>query len=441
MKQELVPRQAKKGLSSIGRLAYDTLPVSLWERDTKTLPYPFRRMRRAFREFAREHIAPVALAADADPHGFDVRPLFLESARRGFQTMFLPRPWGNLSLYSVARSILFPAALKVEEFCAACAGLGLALGAHDLGIAPLFVSGDFRALFRWMRTIYAEIRSGQPSICAFAITEPEAGSDVEETVGASSARLGTFAEEVEGGWRISGRKVFISDGSVAKWVTLFAARKGGGVESWTCFLLDKSMSGFSVGRRERKMGQRAADASELILDDVFVPRERVIGPVGAGWAINRNVLNYSRPAVGAISLGIARGALEHAIEFCNSNRLGGRPLIAYQDVQMRVADMVAKVQAMRGLVWQSVRYRLPFQAAGAIAKSYCSDMAWEVCTAAMELLGDHGYLHSNSVEKTARDARLAQIYEGTNQINRLAIIESQAGPNAEFPAFEHEGCG
>jgi len=149
------------------------------------------------------------------------------------------------------------------------------------------------------------------------------------------------------------------------------------------------------------------------------------------------VLNYSRPAVGAIALGIARGALEHAIEFCNSTRLGGKPLIAYQDVQMRIAEMVAKVQAMRGLVWQSVRYRLPFQAAGAIAKSYCSDTAWEVCTAAMELLGDHGYLHSNSVEKAARDARLTQIYEGTNQINRLAIIESQTGPDAEFAEFDY----
>jgi len=436
MKAELTPYGSRSRLGRLGRISFDTKPISLWDRDTATLPYPFRRMRRAFRDFARQQIAPHALAADVDPHSFDVKPLFLEAAKRGYTTMFLPRPWGNLSLYSVATAMLLPAALRMEEFCAACGGLGLALGAHDLGIAPLFVSGDTKALLGWLRKIYAEIKSGQPSICAFAITEPGAGSDVEETDGAESAKLGTFARREKGGWRISGRKVFISDGGVAKWVTLFSAQEGKGAESWTCFLLDKSMPGFSVGRRERKMGQRASDASELILEDVFVPDDRVIGPVGAGWGINRNVLNYSRPVVGAIALGIARGALEHALEFCDTARLGNRPLSAYQDVQIRLADLIAKVQAMRALVWHSTRYRLPFQAAGAIAKSYCADTAWEVCTAAVELLGDHGTLHGNFVEKAARDARLTQIYEGTNQINRLAVIESQTGPEAEFPSLQ-----
>lgn len=173
------------------------------------------------------------------------------------------------------------------------------------------------------------------------------------------------------------------------------------------------------------MGQRTADASELVLDDVIVPNERVVGRVGTGWALNRNVLNFSRPAVGAIAVGIARCAFEHAVTFCNTTRLGGRPLTSYQDVQLRLADMMTKVQAARALVWHCARYRIPFQAAGSIAKVFCSDTAWEVSTAAMELLGDHGYLHRYSVEKAVRDARLTQIYEGTNQINQLAIVESQ----------------
>lgn len=268
------------------------------------------------------------------------------------------------------------------------------------------------------------------SIVAFAITEPGAGSDVEDTESAEGAKLSCRYRRVLGGYRLSGRKCFISDGAVARWVTLFAAETGKGVESWNCFLIDKGMPGFSVGRHERKMGQRAADASELILDDVFVPDDRVIGSPGAGWAICRNVLNFSRPVVGAIALGIARGAFEHATSFCRTTQLDNRPLIEYQDVQLALADMLIKLSAMRATVWHATKYRLPFQAAGSTAKVFCSDTAWDVCTKAMELLGGHGDLHTQHVEKAARDARLTQIYEGTNQINRLAVFESQRG--AEF---------
>ncbi|MBW1797582.1 MAG: acyl-CoA/acyl-ACP dehydrogenase [Deltaproteobacteria bacterium] len=403
MNPELTPSRSRLALGPLGRFMYDARALSIWDRDTATLPFPYRRLRKRYRAFAREYIAPHALKADADPYSIDVRDLFIKSASRGFQTELLPQPLGTMKFSSLLRSFLLGPVLKAEEFCAACGGLGLSLLAHELGMAPLFVCGDSRAVLRWMWRIYREIKRGEPAIAAFAITEPDAGSDMEETVGAASARLSCRGRKVAGGWRLSGRKCFISDGAVARWVTLFAAPEGRGLESWTCYLLDKSMQGFSVGRTERKMGQRAADASELILEDVFVPDKRVIGPVGAGWAINRNVLNFSRPVVGAIAMGIARGAFEHSVRFCNENRL----------------------------------YRFPFQAAGSMAKVFCSDTAWEVCNQAMELLGDHGYLHSQSVEKAARDARLTQIYEGTNQINRLAIFESQLG--AEFkPSYLRE---
>ena len=430
MKGELSPARARRSLGLMGRLLYDADPISLWERDTKTLPRSMARIRRRYRHFAQTHLAPHALRADLDPHLMDLKNLFNMSAEQGFQTELLPPPFGTMQYGSLFRSFLLAPALKGEEFCAACGGLGLALLAHELGMAPLFVCGELRVILTWMRRIYKEIRSGEPAITAFAITEPEAGSDVEETHGAEKARLSCYARKVRGGWRLSGRKCFISDGSVARWITLFAAQEGRGIESWTCFLLDKTMKGLSVGRQERKMGQRAADASELILEDVFVPAERIIGPVGGGWAINRNVLNFSRPVVGAMASGMARGAFEHALSFCREARLGNRRLVDYQDVQLALADMMIKISAMRATVWQAVRYRFPFQAAGSIAKVFCSDTAWEVCNKAMELLGDHGYLHARRVEKAARDARLTQIYEGTNQINRLAVFEGQYG--AEF---------
>ena len=426
----LSPSRARLALGPLGRLMYDVKPQTLWERDTSTLPRPLRKQRKKYREFARTHIRPYALQADLDPTSINVRKLFILAASRGFQTELLPWPLGTMKTRSLIGSLLLAPALKAEEFCSACGGLGLALLAHELGMAPLFVCGRVSVILRWMRRVYGEIKRGEPAIAAFAITEPGAGSDVEETQGAATARLSCRAKKVAGGWRLSGSKCFISDGAVARWITLFAAQEGKGIESWSCYLLDKSMSGLSVGRQEKKMGQRAADASELILEDVYVPDDRVIGPVGGGWAVNRNVLNFSRPVVGAIALGIARGAFEAALEFCHRNRLGNRPLVSYQDVQLALADMMITLSAMRSTVWQAVRHRFPFQAAGSIAKVFCSDRAWEVCNAAMELLGDHGYVHTRVVEKAARDARLTQIYEGTNQINRLAVVESQLG--AEF---------
>jgi len=425
----LKPAEASARLGIVGRLLYDTEARSIWDRDTELLPWGFRRKRRLYRQFAAKEIAPYALIADKDPHGFDAKALFVKSGLAGFQTEFLTWPFGTATL-SVLSSLLMPTILKAEEFCSACGGLGLMLLAHELGIAPLFVSGTFSGIFKWQRKIYSEILKGEPAIAAFAITEPGAGSDVEETEGAAKAAINCKARKVPGGWRISGRKVFISDGAVAKWVTLFAAQEGQGIESWTCFLIDKSMPGFSAGRNERKMGQRGADASELILEDVFVPDDRVIGNVGSGWAICRNVLNYSRGPVGAIALGIARGAFESAVKFCKENRLANKPLMEYQDVQLALADMLMKLSAMRATLWRAASYRFPFQAAAAIAKVFCGDTAWQVCNQAMDLLGNHGYLHTNRVEKAARDVRLNLIYEGTNQINRLAIFESQLG--AEF---------
>jgi len=432
MSDILHPARAASTLGRVARRLYDTDTRTIWERDTATLPRSLRAMRARYRDFARRELAPQALANDRDPGGFAAEALFAAAARQGFQTEYMPWPWGTMRVTASARSLVLPAVLKAEEFCAADAGAGLFLLAHDLGMAPLFISAARGAYFGWLSRIYAEIRAGSPAIGAFAITEPGAGSDVESTEGAAAARLSCHFEAVPGGYRISGRKCFISNGSAARWITLFAARRGAGVESWSCFLLEKSMAGLTVGRRERKLGQRAADASELVLEGVFVPQDRLVGREGCGWAINRNVLNYSRPVVGAVALGIARGAFEHATQFCSVTRLGNSRLIDYQDVQLTLSDMLLKLSAMRAMVWHASGYRLPFQAAGAMAKVFCSDTAWHICTTAMALLGDHGYLHANSVEKAARDARLTQIYEGTNDINRLAIFESQLG--AEFPA-------
>jgi len=412
-------------LNPIGKLFYDDRELTIWERETMTLPKHLQRKRAKYRKFAREFLAPIYIRVDQNPDDYDKTQLYVAAGRMGLQTELLPWPLGTLDYHTLINYVVFSAVLKAEELSAACGGLALALLGHDLGVAPIFLSGKIGAVFRWQWAMYRQIRAGKPVVAAFAITEPDAGSDVEDSEGAKKAKLITRVEKTKGGYILNGTKQFITNGGIADYVTVFAAIGKGGVETWTCFMVEKGMKGFSVGRREKKMGQKASDASELIFEDVFIPDRNRIGEEGTGWAINRNVLNFSRGPVGAIALGIARGALEAVTDFVRKASLGNRPLISYQEIQLALADMMIDIMATRAMVWQSTRYRFPFQTAASAAKVFASDMAFSICNRAMEIMGDHGYLTKNTAEKTMRDARLTQIYEGTNQINRLAIIESQ----------------
>lgn len=422
-------------LAPLGRFLYDRGTDGMWDRDTATLPRHLRRRRRAYRRFAADRIAPLAASADADPEGFDPRPLLAEAGRRGFQSELLPPPLGTMPWPALGSSMLLHVMLRAEEFCAACGGIGLALLAHDLGAAPLLLSGDLAVWQRWLIPINRANRRGDPVLCAFAITEPAAGSDVEDSAGAATARFGTTATRSSGGYRIDGQKVFITGGAHADLVCVFAVLEPdtggpggngrGGVDTdWTCFVVERGTPGFGTGRREHKLGQRAADATELFFDGVEVPAANRVGPERSGWALNRNVLNYSRGPVGAIATGIARGAAEAATEYCRTRRLGNRPLAARQEVQLALAEIWCDVMAMRAMVWQAGRQRRPNQGVASATKAFCGDTAFRVATRAMALLADDGGLGANRVEKAMRDARLNQIYEGTNQLNRLAMVEA-----------------
>lgn len=424
-------RRSIDRLAPLGRFLYDTSTRSLWERDTATLPRYLRRRRRAYRDFAQRSLAPLSLDADARPGSVDLDPLLAASGRSGFQSEQLPPPLGTMPLWGL-RHPLFHTVLKAEEFTAACGGLGLALLAHDLGTAPLFLSGDLAATRRWLAPMYKDLRSGIPRLAAFAITEPTAGSDAEDTHGARTARPGTVAHRTAGGYVINGQKVFISGGARADLVTVFAALDPGDGsvlrmdEHWSCFVVETDRAGFRRGRSENKLGQRASDATELFFDEVRVPVENRVGAEFSGWALNRNVLNYSRVPVGAIALGIARGALEAALDHARTTMLGGRPLLAYQETQLSLADMWMDVSAMRSMVWQAARHMPPNQGIASATKAFCGDTAFDVAARAMEFMADSGTLSVNRAEKAMRDARLNQIYEGTNQINRLAVIEAFA---------------
>lgn len=418
-------------LAPLGRALYDMTSRDLWARDTATLPRHLRARRTAYRAFAQRTLAPRSRSADAHPDQVDLGPLLVRAGKLGFQTEMLPPPIGTMPLVGI-RQPMFHVVLRAEEFTAACGGLGLALLAHDLGVVPIMLSGDLAAIRRWLVPMYTEIRIGVPRLAAFAITEPGAGSDAEETEGAATARPGTIARRVDGGYLLNGQKVFITGGAKADLVTVLAALQpedGSAARidaHWTCFVVTSDLPGFRTGRSEHKLGQRAADATELFFDDVFVPEENRVGAEHSGWALNRNVLNYSRVPVGAIALGIARGALEAAIEYTRAGRMGNRPLLAYQEVQLTLADLWMDVAAMRGMVWQAARHGPPNQGISSATKAFCGDRAFSVATRAMDVIGDAGSLCTTRAEKAMRDARLNQIYEGTNQINRLSILEAFA---------------
>lgn len=420
----LSPRQAYRALPPLtqGTVCYE--PTWIWDQDTAALPPPLGELRRQTRQFAEQELRPRALAGDLRPHDpANDAAVLQRAAAAGVLLGHLPPPLGTGAVALADYPLGWAAAVKVEELCAACGGWGLMLSAHALGMMPLLLSGDKSVWKRFLVPARQRALSGTPYLFAFAITEPGAGSDVENGYGAAQSRPETVARRTAGGWVLNGRKQYISGGDIADAVAVFAALEGEGLESWTCFLVERGTGGFRCLRNESKMGQRASGAAELELRDVFVPDEHVIGKLRTGWALNRASLTCSRMPVAAIALGIARGAMDAAIEFVCQYRLGGKPLIDYQEVQLRVADMIAETSAMRAMIWQLASRPVVTQANAAMSKFHCSDLALRICEAAMELLSQHGVLHRNWVEKHFRDARLTPIYEGTNQINRLAVIE------------------
>ncbi|MFP5383784.1 MAG: acyl-CoA dehydrogenase family protein [Gammaproteobacteria bacterium] len=420
----LSPRSAFRQLNRVAQQAVAVEPASLWEQDNLLLSPALRRYRTRMRDYARDVIAPHALAIDREPSGPALSALASRFARDGLLTDFLPAPVGTLPLSVVSQAPL-AMAIKLEEMAVACSGIALIVGAHGLGMLPLMMSGDVGLTARVLLPAFLRTRRGDPVIFAYALTEPTGGSDVEDSLAASHYTPRTVATRTGGGWLLNGHKQFISGGDHATHVAVFAALDGEDMQSTTCFLVDRAARGYTCVRTELKMGQRASHAAELYFDDLFVPDDRVVGKLRQGWAINRAILNVSRVPVAALALGIARGTMERTIALACMTKVGNRRLIDRQDAQLAIAQMMVDVSAMRAVVWQAAGQSRSLQTRSSIAKVFCSDTAVKVCQDALDLLGEAGLAADEGIEKGFRDARLAQIYEGTNQINRLAIIEDQ----------------
>lgn len=370
--------------------------------------------RETVRRLAVERVQP--RAAEIDRSGefpWDIFELFSEY---GLVGVGMPEAFGG------GGADLLTFCLAVEEIARVCATSSLIIAAQHLGAMPILVAGSRAQQERFM----PDIASGR-KIAAFALTEPEAGSDAG----------GTQTRAIRDGdrYRISGTKVFITNGGLAKTLVVFASTDPGrGVRGISAFVVDGESSGLSVGRIEEKMGIRGSQTAMLNFDDVAVPSDCLLGQEGEGFKIAMRTLDRTRPGIAAQALGIAQGALDVTLAHLQQRRQFGKPLIEQESIQFMLADMETHIEASRNLLYKAAEV---VETAGfaaessaevtrysAMAKLLCSDTAMQVTTDAVQLFGGYGYVRDYPVERMMRDAKITQIYEGTNQIQRLVIFRN-----------------
>ncbi|MGH2406691.1 MAG: acyl-CoA dehydrogenase family protein [Candidatus Limnocylindrales bacterium] len=368
-----------------------------------------RALRDAVRELADERIAPRAAAIDqSGEFPWDVVELL---AAHDVLALPFPAEHGGLG------GELLTVCLAIEQISRACATSGLILAVQELGALPLTLAGSTEQQARW----FPDMAAGR-SLAAFAITESEAGSD--------AASLRTRALRDGDDWRIDGAKRFISQGSVAHLVTVFAVTDAApeavrAKRHLSCFLVEAGTAGFSTGRLEHKMGLRGSPTAELLFDGAMVPDANRVGAVGEGWSIALRTLDRSRPGIAAQAVGIAQGALEVASRYASERRQFGRRIGEHQMVAAMLADMATRTEAARQLLYTAcVEIQAGSPSASrwaAMCKLFAGDTAMAVTTDAVQVLGGYGYMADYPVERMMRDAKVTQLYEGTQQIQRLVI--------------------
>jgi acyl-CoA dehydrogenase len=356
------------------------------------------------REFAQNEIVPVAPELDEEQrHSPELVEKYFEL---GLLHYLVPEKYGGPELGSIEGCILG------EELAAACGGVAATFGQNSLGLTPFLIAGSPEL----KEELLPKHTSG-PNLSAFCLTEAGAGSDV------SGIRSTARREGDE--FVINGTKQFITNGGVASLYSVFASEdpelKHKGLSA---FMVPADSPGVSTGKKENKLGQRATDTREVIFDNVHIPAHYRLGEGFDGFKIAMMTLDHSRAGVGASAVGVARAALEAATAYAKERVQFGKPIAALQAVQLMLADMAIKVNAARWLCWHAAWLTdngKPNSKESAMAKCFAGDTAMQVTTDAVQVFGGYGYMKDYPVEKYMRDAKLYQIYEGTNQIQRLVI--------------------
>ena len=303
--------------------------------------------------------------------------------------------------------------LVVEELSRACPGVAVSYAGSLLGSFDLLKYGSEEQKRKYL----PDIASGK-RLAAFAVTEAEAGSDI--------GNIKTTATRTDEGYVINGTKQFITNGGEADIYTVIALTdKARGARGASALLVEKDTPGFSFGRKEKKMGIRTSATRELVFEDCLVPAKNIIGREGMGFIMTLKLFDYTRPGIAAQAVGVAQGALEAAIDYAKERIQFGHPIISFQAVQHMLANMAIDVEAARALVYAVARAidsgGKSFSKESAMAKVFASDMAMRVTTDAVQIFGGVGYMRDYPVEKMMRDAKITQIYEGTNQVLRNVI--------------------
>lgn len=357
------------------------------------------------REFVEKEITPYAAEMDAENHMRD--GLIDKANEMGLLNVIVPEELDGPGLDSISVATIY------EELGKGCAGVATSLAANSLATVPVLLAGTDE-----QKKMYCDILNNG-GLAAFALTEPGAGSDA----GGVSTRA--VHNKEEGTYTLNGTKMFITNGGLAEIFLVFAnTRKTGGIRGLTAFIVPKDTPGFSVGKKENKMGIRPSNTTELVLQDVVIPESYRVGREGEGFRIAMNTLDSARPFVGAVSVGIAQAALDYAVKYAKERRQFGQPIASFQMVQGMLADMAMKVETARLMVQKACWMRdqgMEFSKEAAMAKCYAADTAMQVTTDAVQVMGGYGYTKEYPVEKMMRDAKIMQIYEGTNQIQCLVI--------------------
>lgn len=357
------------------------------------------------REFVEKEITPYAAEMDAENHMRD--GLIDKANEMGLLNVIVPEELDGPGLDSISVATIY------EELGKGCAGVATSLAANSLATVPVLLAGTDE-----QKKMYCDILNNG-GLAAFALTEPGAGSDA----GGVSTRA--VHNKEEGTYTLNGTKMFITNGGLAEIFLVFAnTRKTGGIRGLTAFIVPKDTPGFSIGKKENKMGIRPSNTTELVLQDVVIPESYRVGREGEGFRIAMNTLDSARPFVGAVSVGIAQAALDCAVKYAKERRQFGQPIASFQMVQGMLADMAMKVETARLMVQKACWMRdqgMEFSKEAAMAKCYAADVAMQVTTDAVQVMGGYGYTKEYPVEKMMRDAKIMQIYEGTNQIQRLVI--------------------
>jgi alkylation response protein AidB-like acyl-CoA dehydrogenase len=374
-----------------------------------------RELRDLVRTLARERIVPRAAEID-ESHEFpwDVVELFRE---HGIFGLFFGEEHGGLGTGTLLSLI------AIEEVSKVCASSGLILAVHELGSLGLKLGGSSEQQDRWLPRLAA----GEV-LPAYALTESGSGSD--------SAAMRTTARREGDEYVLDGSKRFITNAGVAGLYTVFAKTDPtAGHAGISAFVVEADAPGFEVARLEPKMGIRGSTTGELLFECCRIPAENLLGAEGDGFKLAMRILDRSRPGVAAQGLGIAQGATDYALEYAKTRETMGKPIVQHQLVAALLADMETKCEAARGLLYRFGRMvdeGAPddeLTKASAMAKLYCTDVAMEVTTDAVQVLGGYGYISEYPVERMMRDAKITQIYEGTNQVQRLVIAREMAREN------------